>query len=324
VKNIAVLGDDGDIHPIATGGGSGHVIPPYVVTPLKGIAARVGSGVNVTYASTNDVNHAVQLAKAADVAIVFVATESSEGGDRASLSLGDAQDNLVAAVANAQSRTVVVAHNPGAVLMPWANSVAAIVAAFYPGQEDGNAIASVLFGDVNPSGKLPITFPVEQSQIPVNTPEQYPGVNKEGQYSEKLLVGYRWYDAKNVQPLFPFGHGLSYTAFSYSNLKISGNVNSTITVNADVKNSGQVPGAEVAQLYIGFPQSAGEPPKQLKGFRKVLLQPGQTQTLSFLLQAQNLSIWDVTVHNWKLVRGTFGVFVGSSSRDLRLQGSFTV
>jgi beta-glucosidase len=279
--------------------------------------------VQVTYANSNSIDAAVSAAKAADVAIVFVATTSSEGSDRGSLSLPGNSDDLVKAVAGAQANTVVVIHTPGSVLMPWAQAVPAIVCAFLPGQEDGTAIANVLFGTVNPSARLPVTFSATASDIPVNTPQQYPGVNKEGSYSEKLLVGYRWYDARNVNPLFPFGHGLSYTTFDYSNLKISGMASSGISVSVDVKNSGKVAGAEVVQLYIGYPAAAGEPPKVLRGFDKVNIPAGQTQTVKFTLTTQDISIWHIEKHDWEVVSGSFSVDVGSSSRDIRAKGTFT-
>eukprot|EP01121_Diplochlamys_sp_Union-15-3_P007931 TRINITY_DN205_c0_g1_i1.p1 TRINITY_DN205_c0_g1~~TRINITY_DN205_c0_g1_i1.p1 ORF type:complete len:679 (-),score=206.24 TRINITY_DN205_c0_g1_i1:112-2148(-) len=321
VTKIAVLGDDGHDHPTATGGGSGHVNAPYIVTPLDGIKNRAGSRATVSYANSADANKAAQLAKEADIAIVFVATSSSEGSDRSTLGLGTTQDNLVKAVAAAQPNTVVVIHHPGAVTMPWLSSVRSVLAAWLPGQEDGNAIAAVLFGDSNPSAKLPLSFPTSDDTTPVSTQAQYPGINDEGSYSEKLLVGYRWYDAKNEEPLFPFGHGLSYTTFDYSNFKVTGSLSSGATVTFDLKNSGKVAGAEVAQLYLGFPSSAGEPPKQLKGFSKVSLNPGQTQTVSIPLTSAEGSIWDATNHRWQLASGTFDIYVGSSSRDIRLKGT---
>jgi beta-glucosidase len=321
---IAVIGDDASKNPIATGEGSGYVIPPYIVTPLQGITRRAGPNVTVTYADSSSVQQAVNNAKAAQIAVVFVATTSSEGTDRPDLGLGAAQDQLVAAVAAAQPNTVVVIHHPGAVLMPWATSVRSIVCAFLPGQEDGNAIAATLYGDINPSGKLPVTFPMTNDQIPVNTKIQYPGINGETEYLERLLVGYRWYDAKNVAPLFPFGHGLSYTTFAYSNLQIVGSLAKGITISINVTNSGDIAGHEVAQLYLGFPSSAGEPPSVLRGFKKHHLHPGQTKVAKFTLIERDVSIWDVDSSAWSVVSGTFNVMVGSSSRDIRAKGTFKI
>jgi len=323
VRKIAVIGDDGQDHVIATGGGSGGVVTPYVISPFQGIKTRAGASLNVTYINSKSTDAAAALARQVDVAIVFVATTSSEGGDRGSLSLPGNADALVSAVAAAQPKTVVVVHCPSAVLTPWSGSVAGVISAFLPGQEDGNAIANVLFGDVNPSGRMPVTFPVNAQQIPVNTPAQYPGINDQSEYSEKLLVGYRWYDARNVDPQWAFGHGLSYTTFEYSNLKVAGSAGAGFTVTADIKNTGGRAGAEVAQLYLGFPASAGEPPKLLKGFQKVNIQAGQAQTVTFKLGAADLSIWDVNKHDWALASGTFDVLVGASSRDIRVRGTLS-
>jgi len=314
-KKIAVIGDDGDRSPTIAGGGSGHVIAPYVISPYKGIMDKTKS---VTYSATTPLDQAVAAAKAADVAVVFVATSSSEGSDRPNLSLGAAQDNLVNAVVAAQPNTVVVIHGPGAVLMPWVDSVPAILTAFMPGQESGNAIASVLFGDVNPSAKLPVTFPRRENQVPANTTTRYPGINLQEQYSEKLLVGYRWYDAEDENPLFPFGHGLSYTTFEYNDLKVMER-----TVSGSIKNTGMHDGSEVVQLYIGYPETAGEPPKVLRGFKKIHLAVGGMADFSFTLTTKDLSIWDTTKSDWSEVKGSFGVWVGSSSRDIRLKGTLT-
>jgi len=321
VKTIAVIGDDGNDHTIVAGGGSGGVRSPYIVTPLQGIKTRAGSGVTVSYANSASTANAATLARGADIAIVFVSQTSSEGGDRGNLMLPNNQDALVQAVVAAQPNTVVVVHTPGAVLLPWANSVKGIVCAFLPGQESGNAIASVLFGDVNPSGKLPLTFPVAQNDWFSGDSAQYPGTNGQVIYSEKLNVGYRWYDSKNINPLFPFGHGLSYTMFNYTNLRVMG---SPPTVSVDIQNSGKVAGSEVAQLYLAFPAAAGEPPKILRGFQKLMINPGDKQTANFKLAAQDISMWDISRSQWTQVRGSFNALVGSSSRDIRASGMFTV
>jgi beta-glucosidase len=321
-KTFAVLGDSGGNNPTVAGGGSGHVNAPYVVTPRDGITAKVGSSGKVSYAPSNPISTAVEVAKAADVAIVFVGAESSEGSDRGNLSLPEPQDMLIAQVAAANPNTIVVVNGPGAVLMPWASAVKAILFGFFPGQESGNAIADVLFGDFNPSAKLPISFPVKENDWFSGSANQYPGVNNVMQYSEKLLVGYRWYDAQNIAPLFPFGHGLSYTTFTYSNLQITGSITATLTVSVTVTNSGGMAGAEVAQLYLGFPASAGEPPQVLRGFQKLQLASGAGGTATFTLDKAAISIWDISSGSWKPASGTFNVFVGSSSRDIRLKGTF--
>lgn len=322
LRTIAVIGDDANDNPVFRGEGSGEVSAEYVVTPLEGIKAhlaRRGLSVDVIYVNNSVIANAVAAAKKADLALVFAGVESSEGYDRVNLSLWQNNNDLIQAVANAQRNTVVGLHIPGATVMPWIDSVPAVLAAFMPGQEDGHAIASILFGDVNPSGKLPLTFPKTDSQTYLTTKIQYPGIGNETTYSEKLLVGYRWYDAVNENPLFPFGHGLSYTTFKYSNLRV---FNRVITV--DLANTGSVPGAEVVQVYLEYPKSAGEPPKVLRGFEKVHLVPGQSQTLAFSFNDEALSIWDESIHDWSLVTGKFVVQVGSSSRDIRLSAPLPV
>jgi len=322
-KTIAVIGDAGSTNPTIAGGGSGHVNAPYVVTPLQGITSRVGSSGKVSYAPTNPINSAVDVAKSADYAVVFVGFTSSEGSDRANLSLPYPQDELIAAIVAANPNTVVVLNGPGPVLMPWASTVKGIVFGFFPGQESGNAIASVLFGDYNPTAKLPVSFPFKENDWFTGNNNQYPGVNGVVQYTEKLLVGYRWYDNQNIAPLFPFGHGLSYTTFQYSNLQTSGSISSTLTVTATIKNTGTRAGSDVAQLYISFPASAGEPPKVLRGISKLQLAAGASGTATFTLAKSDISIWDITKGAFMPVSGSFGLQVGASSRDIRLRGSFT-
>ena len=203
--------------------------------------------------------------------------------------------------------------------MPWADDVGAIVNMFMPGIEAGNALADVLTGVINPTGRLPLTFPNVENEVNF-TRLQYPGVNAISVYSEKLEVGYRWYGAHGVKPAYAFGHGLSYTTFSYGNLTAS-----ATAVTVDVRNTGAVAGAEVAQLYLGFPDASGEPPRQLKGFHKTaVLQPGESETVTFPLRARDTSIWDAAQHGWARQSGVFGVFVGASSEDVRANGSFTV
>jgi beta-glucosidase len=249
----------------------------------------------------------------------MVGDSEAEGSDHA-ISLSGNQDQLVQSVAAANPHTIVVIKSGSAVLMPWVANVPAILEAWYPGEEDGNAVAAVLFGDVNPSGKLPMTFPVNVSDLPANTPAQYPGINNVANYSESVFVGYRYFDANNIQPLFPFGHGLSYTTFTYANLNLT-TTGSTTVVNFDVTNSGSLAGTETAQVYVGLPSTVvPQPPKQLKGFQKVTLQPGQTGHVQLTLDQRAYSYWDVNTHSWQMAPGAYQVMVGSSSRDIRLQG----
>jgi beta-glucosidase len=325
LHSIAVIGQYANTaHP--GGGGSSHVDPLYSVSPAQGIQNRVGSGVAVTTSDGSDLTQAAQQAAAADVAVVVVSDAEKEGADRANMSLTGNQDQLVQAVAAANPHTVVVVDSGAPVLMPWVNDVPSIVEAWYPGEEDGNALAAVLFGDVNPSGKLPVTFPVSDSQTPANTPAQYPGVNGTVTYSEGLQVGYRWYDANNETPLFPFGFGLSYTSFKYSNLVVSPrlNQNGQVTVGVDVTNTGARAGADVAQVYVTDPPAAGEPPRQLKGFQKVQLAAGQTKHLVFKLDQRAFSIWNSAAQNWTTVDGQYTVHVGDSSTSLPLSAPVTV
>jgi beta-glucosidase len=207
------------------------------------------------------IDQAVAAARQSQEAVVFVGDEESEGVDRPNLELTGFQDQLIEAVAQANPDTIVVLNTGAPVLMPWLSQVKGVIEAWYSGEEDGNAIAPVLFGEVDPSGKLPITFPSSETDVPANTPQQYPGVDGVAVYSEGLEVGYRYDDANNLTPLFPFGYGLSYTSFAFSHLTVSGS-----QVTAEVTNTGDRAGTEVAQLYIGDPASAGEPPRQLKGF----------------------------------------------------------
>jgi beta-glucosidase len=313
------------------GGGSAGVTPAYTVDPVPGLQARLGPGVSVRLADGSNITEVVSLAQSVDVAIVMVGDDEAEGSDHA-IALSGTQDQLVQSVAAANSRTVVVIKSGSPVLMPWVNNVPAILEAWYPGEEDGNAVAAVLFGDVNPSGKLPITFPKNLGDVPANTPAQYPGVNGIATYSEGVFVGYRHYDTQNIEPLFSFGHGLSYTTFSYQSLAItpesfslSGNPGQTVTVEFDITNAGSLYGAEVGQLYLGMPSTAVlQPPKQLKGFQKVALEPGQTRRVRLVLDSRSFSYWDVNSHSWQIAPGTYQIMVGSSSRDIRLLGQIEV
>jgi len=266
---------------------------------------------------------AVDAASASDVAVVMVGDNESEGSDRPSLALTAGQDELIAAVAAANPRTVVVLKSGAPVLMPWIGQVPAILEAWYPGEEDGNAVAALLFGDVNPSGKLPITFPRQGSDVPANTPQQYPGVNGVAVYSEGVFMGYRHYDARGIEPLFPFGFGLSYTSFRLDHLKLSpptGVSHGDVTVQVDVTNTGSRAGSEVVQIYVGRPVDSAvpQPPHQLAGFLKVTLRPGQTRHIAVHLGPRAFAHWDVATHGWVAPDGLYRIFAGTSSRDLPL------
>ncbi|HEY7047815.1 MAG TPA: glycoside hydrolase family 3 C-terminal domain-containing protein [Jatrophihabitantaceae bacterium] len=270
---------------------------------------------------------AEQAARSSDLAVVFANDVESEGTDRPNLSLPGDQDGLIAAVAAANPNTVVVLNTGSAVTMPWLSSVKGVVESWYSGQEDGNAIAAVLFGDVNPSGKLPLTFPRSEADTPAHTPQQWPGVGGNADYSEGLQVGYRWYDQQGITPLYPFGYGLSYTTFSVGHLVFGPKVlsaNGHETVHAQVTNTGSRTGAEVVQLYVGLPAGTGEPPRQLKGYQKVTLRPGETRSVSFDLTPRDLSYWDEHAHGWVMAGGQYQVSVGTSSADIAASGTFSV
>jgi beta-glucosidase len=324
-KKIAVIGTDGGAGVRSVGGGSATVTSSGTVSPLTGITNRAGSGATVQYEPADEadgVNRAVTLARSVDVPIVFATYPQNEGADNTSIDLPGQQNQLISSVAAANPKTVVVLHTGSAVTMPWLNQVAGVLEGWYSGQEVGNALAAILFGDVSPSGKLPVTFPASLADVPAHTTAQWPGNGTQVQYSEGLDVGYRWYDAKNISPLFPFGYGLSYTTFSFSDLRVGALGPGGSTVTATVTNTGTRAGAEVAQLYVGFPSSDGEPPHQLRGFQRVDLQPGASQTVRFTLTAHDLAHWAGS--GWTTTPGSYQVLVGDSSRNLPLSGSLTV
>ncbi|GAA3433792.1 glycoside hydrolase family 3 C-terminal domain-containing protein [Kutzneria kofuensis] len=270
---------------------------------------------------------AVALAAKSDVAIVYANDFETEGSDLGDIELPGTQNQLISAVAAANPNTIVVLNTGSAVTMPWLDKVKGVFEAWYPGQESGNAIARLLYGDVNPSGKLPVTFPTSLEQVPASTAAQWPGTGGQVQYSEGLNVGYRWYDAKDLTPAYPFGYGLSYTSFAFSHLHVDGSTlreNGKIRVSADVTNTGRRSGAEVAQLYLSAPASVGEPANQLKGFQKVELAPRQTRRVTFELSAQDASYWNTDAQEWTLGAGKYTVHIGDSSRNLPLSDSFRV
>ncbi len=332
VSSIAVIGADGGTKPTAEGGGSSHVVAPYVISPLDGIRKRAGKGIQVSYADGSSLAKAAATARPASVAIVFVSTSESEGHDRPNLELPGNQDRLISAVAAANRKTVVVLNTGGPVLMPWVNQVRAVVEAWYPGQEDGNAIAAILFGDVNPAGKLTLTFPRTETGVPTGSPSQWPGINGVSTYSEKLEIGYRWYDATGTQSLFPFGFGLSYTTFRLSHLNVSpgklaampGGMTPKVVATVDVTNTGPRGGAEIVQAYVHQPSKNGEPPHQLCGFAKTFLKPGETRQVRMLLNPWSFSIYDTALHKWISPSGAYQILVGASSRDLPLHADVTI
>jgi beta-glucosidase len=270
---------------------------------------------------------AVELARQSDVAIVFAGMprgHETEGRDRPDMALPGPQAELIRAVVEANENTIVVLNCGAPVEMDWIDDVPALVLAFYPGQEGGNAVANVMTGDVNPSGRLSVTFPKRYEDNPTLT--NYPGA-KEVLYGEGIFVGYRYYDERGVEPLFPFGFGLSYTTFEYRALQVPEVVQpgEVVNVSMTVTNTGAHAGKEVVQLYVSDKESSlARPPQELKGFKKVFLQPGESRTVDFALDQRALSFYDPYQKRWVAEPGTFEVLVGSSSRDIRLRAVLTL
>jgi beta-glucosidase len=272
---------------------------------------------------------AVKLAKKADVVVVVAGLNGeweSEGFDRVDMKLPGEQDRLIKQVAKVNKNVIVVLNVGSPVEMPWIDKVRAVVQLWYDSQEQGNALADILFGDENPSGKLPTTFPVRLEDNPAYL--NYPGENGKVRYGEGIFVGYRYYDTKKVEPLFPFGHGLSYTKFQYSNLKLGAKSitpKDTLKVKVDVTNTGKVAGREVVQLYVRDVKSTfARPEKELKAFAKVALKPEQTRTVTFTLDREAFWYFDVARNAWNIEPGEFEILVGASSRDIRLTGLVTL
>ncbi len=263
---------------------------------------------------------AIEAAKSADIAVVFAGEQLGEGMDKTALPLPGNQDALIERVAAENPHTVVVLNTSTPVAMPWLDKVDAVLEAWYPGQESGAGIAAVLFGDADPGGRLPMTFPASPDQGPGANDEAYPGVHGIANYQEGILVGYRWYDQHHQTPLFPFGFGLSYTNFEYSGLSVKSSADS-VSVSVTVKNQGDRTGSEVVQLYVAEPKCAEEPPSQLKGFEKVVLQPGEARTVTLEVPLDTLAAWSEKMNGWKLCRGTYEFKVGQSSRTILLHSS---
>ena len=297
-----------------------------VDTPFFG-ALRLGC---LPPVPADSIERAAELAAESDAALVFVGTSDeweSEGYDRADMELPGDQVELVKRVAAANENTIVALNTGSPVAMgQWIDQVPSVVEAWFPGQECGNAIADILFGDVNPSGKLPTTFPKRLADTPAYI--NYPGENGKVLYGEGIFVGYRYYDKKKIEPLFPFGHGLSYTSFEYSDLEIGATeyeAKDSIEITVDVKNTGKREGKEVVQLYVRDVESSlVRPEKELKAFKKVALEPGETKTVHFTLAKDALSFFNPGRKQWIAEAGEFEILIGSSSRDIRAKGSFSL
>ena len=326
-ESIAVIGTDGGAAVELAGGGSGGVDSSNTVWPLTGIQDAVGPNVTVTYTAgddngTTDIPAAVTAAQAATDAIIFVNLPEGEESDLTSLDLSAADETMIADVAAANPHTIVVINSGGPVVMPWLNSVAGVFENWYGGGETGAADAALIFGTVDPSGKLPVTFPASLSQVPAQTTAQWPGTATGVVYSEGVDIGYRWYQSQNITPQFSFGYGLSYTTFSFSNLSVGAfNADGNATVTAKITNTGSVAGADVAQMYVGDPAASQDPPEQLKGFQRVTLNPGASATVTFPLNIHDLASWSPTGNQWEAQAGAYSIKVGDASNNLPLTGS---
>lgn len=338
IKSIAVIGENA-VRLQANDGGSSQVKAFYEITPLQGILKRAGQNVNITFSegyrkngSAELVERAIAAAKLADV-VIYVgglnhdAGFDSEGEDRKDLNLPYEQDVLIQKIVAANPQTIVVLEGTVVEMGSWIDQVPTVVEAWYPGMEGGAALAEVLFGDVNPSGKLPCTFPKKLSDTPAARYGKYayPGTNGTVVYAEGLLVGYRWYDSKKIEPQFPFGFGLSYTSFKYSDLKLTRGHGAVefATAQFDVKNTGPMAGAEVAQLYIHQVNSSQfKPERELKGFKKLFLKPGESQTVSIPLDESSFAYYDLASKSWVVEQGDYEITVGGSSRGVRLKDIF--
>jgi beta-glucosidase len=341
LHSVAVIGPNADTSMIS-GGGSAQVDPPgrpapkwlehvwFPSSPLKAVCAKV-PGVTVAFDSGTNPAAAAELAKKSDVAIVFAYQWSSEDMDLPNLSLPDNQDALIEQVAAANPRTIVVLETGTAVTMPWLDKVSAVLEAWYAGSKGADAVANILFGDVNPTAKLPMTFPQSEADLPhpqlVIPPPEARGraaVMKSGEakptfavnYDEGLKVGYKWYDALNKSVLFPFGFGLSYTTYTYSGLQVRPGKEATVSFT--VTNTGSRAGQEIAEVYVALPADAGEPPKRLVGWSKVHLNPGESREVTVKVPVEYLSIYGENPDGWKLVPGSYTFMAGPSSRELPL------
>jgi beta-glucosidase len=342
IHSLAVIGPNAAVARNG-GGGSSLVRSKYAVTPLAGIEERAAPQVKVQYAlgvamegaDAGDaaarqaaLDEAVALARRSEAAVVVVGYApqlESEGFDRKSMDLPAGQGELIEAVAAANPRTIVVVVAGAPVTMKgWIDRVPGVLYAWYGGQEAGHAIGDLLFGAANPSGKLPVTFPKDWKDSPAYG--HYPGENLHVAYAEGIYVGYRGFDQRNVDPLFPFGHGLSYTTFEYSDLAVTParvERDKPVTVTMKVRNTGPRAGAEVVQLYVHQVHSSEDrPPKELKAFRRVTLGAGESQTVKLTLGADAMSFYSEARKDWVAEPGRFEVMVGASSRDIRLRGKF--
>lgn len=344
VKSIAVIGANAD-RLQSMGGGSSQVKAFYEITPLQGLRNEAGNKITITYtkgyrieksasAHAGMIDEAVQAASKADAVIVVGGwihgynykiwddnAYDAEGSDKPDMKMPFGQDELIKAVVKANPKTIVVLMGGGPIdVSQWVDQVPGILQAWYPGMEGGNALAKIIFGEINPSGKLPMTFPKKLEDEPAHKLGEYPGDGQAVHYNDDIYVGYRYYDTYKVEPQFAFGHGLSYTTFDYSNLKIKkGDKMATVTFT--IKNTGKLAGADVAEVYVKQEKSSlSRPDKELKSFEKVFLQPGEQKTISLILNKTAFQYYDDKKSDWVLEPGVFEIQVGNSSRSIKLKG----
>ena len=320
IRSLAVLGPNKDLKT-SLNGGSSQNFPPYEITALEGLEERCKNKVKITNSPSDS-----------DVSILFVGLNheeymDAEHTDKKSFKLPADQVELINKTVQENPKTIIVLISGSPVSMvEWIEKIPVVIQAWYAGMEGGRAIADIIFGDVNPSGKLPITFPKELSDSPAHKSKKtYPG-NEKVYYDEGIFVGYRHFDTKNIEPLFPFGYGLSYTDFTYENVKLGKEKlmkDELLDVSIDLTNSGTVSGSEVVQLYISDPiSSVDRPLKELKGFKKLKLEPSEKQNIKFQIKPEDLAFFDENSSEWKIEKGKFKVMIGSSSGDIHLETEF--
>jgi len=317
IQKIAILGPNAD-KKMGEAGGSSQVRPPYEITPLKGIKEKLDDTIKI-----------VDDIESADYVILVLGLNheqnmDAENFDKETLELPKSQIELISSTIEKNENIIIILINGSPIVMdPWIEKIPVILEAWYPGMEGGSVIADILFGDINPSGKLPLTFPKKLSDSPAHQSERRYSDNEKIYYDEEIFVGYRFFDRENIEPLFPFGFGLSYTNFSLDNLKVNKkdfSSNDTVEIKVDIKNTGDVDGAEVIQLYIKDLESSAErPPKELKGFEKVDLKAGETKTVKFSLKKDAFAFFNEDNKKWLIEEGDFELLIGTSSRDIHLR-----
>ncbi|EXY64210.1 glycosyl hydrolase family 3 C-terminal domain protein [Bacteroides fragilis str. 3719 T6] len=359
-KKIAVIGENA-LKMMTVGGGSSSLKVQYECSPLDGIKRRIGDGIEISYtrgyvgdtggqfdgvssgqnlkddrSARQLIEEAVRIAQSADYVIFIGGLNKSghqdcEDTDRKGLELPYKQDKVIGALAKVNKNLIVVNISGNAVAMPWISEVPAVIQAWYLGTEAGNAIASVLVGDVNPSGKLPFTFPEKLEDVGAHQLGDYPGRQREDgifdeKYNESIFVGYRWTDKQKIRPLFPFGHGLSYTTFAYGKATVNKKVmkiDEQIAITVPITNTGKRIGSEIVQLYISdLKSSLPRPVKELKGFSKIQLAPGETQEVTFLIDKQALSFFNDSRHEWVAEPGKFEAQIAASATDIKSKVTF--